>query len=134
MLDVLETGMYNNSFSKREKRQTEEVNLFKAICREKQCEPLQQFCTQLFEGIHSSIVKRAVSVDIRRETSYKLLYEKPVNDLNKLWNMLFFGCLSLSQYGHRVLFNEELVASILPVYFRLPASIVVCAPQICELF
>ena len=43
--------------------------------------------------------------------------------------MLFFSSLSLTRYGHRLLFNEELIARIPPVYFRLPASIVVCTPQ-----
>ena len=51
VLDVLRTGVCN-SFSKRGKRQTEEVHLFKqVICEEKQRKPLQLFCTHLFQGI-----------------------------------------------------------------------------------
>ena len=35
--------------------------------------------------IPSCIVERAVSVDVRREKSYKLFYGKPIKHLNKLW-------------------------------------------------
>lgn len=57
-------------------------------------------------------------MDIRREKSYELFYEKRINDLNKFWND-FHVVLQLpqpdliwTQTVNRLLFNEELVASI----------------------
>ena len=86
VLDVLETGVYPNSFSKRGKRQTEEVHCFKqAIRGENQREPLQQFCNQLFQDVGSCIAERSASVDVRRETSYKRFYQKRIKNLNTLW-------------------------------------------------
>ena len=97
VLDSLGSGICCNSYSRRGKRQAEEVDRFKrAICANERQEELQRFCKDLFKRINRCIATPAASVDLRREKSYEMFYQARCEELNQLWND-FHGILSLPQ-------------------------------------
>ena len=66
VLDSLGSEICCNSYSRRGKRQAEEVDRFKrAICANEWQEELQRFCKDLFQRINRCIAKPAASVDLR---------------------------------------------------------------------